>query len=332
MRYNGRNEGIGKYAMHAQQEMLNDGVRLSLFREALAARVRPGDVVLDAGTGTGVLAVMAAQAGAAHVYAVDNRGVADLARQVAGANGVADRITVIRGDVRHVALPRRVDGMVCELLGYAGLAEGITRLLPRVLERHVRPGGWCIPGNLRVWVAPVEHAALHERILLAHADHGVDLGPVRDEIVQHYWVEHLAGADMPAAPGLVRVEDWAGDTVGDAARENPDMAVRRHAAVHGFGVWFTAQLAPGVLLDTGPHAPPTSWRQVFLPLPQPLSVRTGDTLRLELATLPMPHGEAFHWKTAHLRGGQTLFKRAFSNALSCMAKSVLDGSPGSGPG
>lgn len=314
--------------MYADHTILNDGVRLAHFREALRARVRPGDVVLDAGTGTGVLAVMAAQAGAGHVYAVENRGIIELARDVVHANGCADRITLIRGDVQNVCLPQKADGVVCELIGYAGLAEGITRLLPRAIALHLKPGAWSIPGDLRVFAAPVQHEGLHERILLAHTDASVDLGPVLREIVQNYWVENLAGANLLAPPSVVFAADWSGDPGRTAHKEGPPMSAQRHGVLHGFGAWFTAELAPGVTLDTGPHAPLTSWRQVFFPLPQPLPVREGDTITFALTSIPMAQGDMFHWKCAAARGGRTLFEAAYSNALSCHSLQAFGQSAG----
>src|SRR5439155_3036542 len=54
-------------AIHVK--MLNDRRRTSQFLTSIREVVRPGDVVVDLGTGTGILAVAAARAGARHVYA-----------------------------------------------------------------------------------------------------------------------------------------------------------------------------------------------------------------------------------------------------------------------
>ena len=58
--------------------MLHDERRTGDYLAAIAAAVRPDDVVLDIGTGSGVLAVAAARAGARHVYAVEASDIAEV--------------------------------------------------------------------------------------------------------------------------------------------------------------------------------------------------------------------------------------------------------------
>ena len=70
--------------------MLHDHRRTGDHLAAVAEAVRPGDVVLDVGTGSGVLAVAAARAGARRVYAVEASDIAEVAERVFAAKPPAD--------------------------------------------------------------------------------------------------------------------------------------------------------------------------------------------------------------------------------------------------
>src|SRR5687768_18330237 len=97
--------------------MLLDAARVEGFARAIAQVVRPGDVVLDVGTGTGILAILAAKAGARRVYAIDRSGVVELARAHVAANGVGDVDEVIRGSLEQLQLPEPPRVIVGEQLG-----------------------------------------------------------------------------------------------------------------------------------------------------------------------------------------------------------------------
>lgn len=60
---------------------------------------------MDVGTGSGILACWAAQAGAKRVYAVEYTDMAHHARNVVRANGLDHIVTVIQGAVEEVVLP-----------------------------------------------------------------------------------------------------------------------------------------------------------------------------------------------------------------------------------
>ena len=86
-------------------DVIRDRVRTGAFQRAIDSVVRPGDVVLDVGAGSGILSMFAARAGAARVYAVERTTVAVLAQDLAAANGLADIVQVIHGDVMDIELP-----------------------------------------------------------------------------------------------------------------------------------------------------------------------------------------------------------------------------------
>src|SRR5689334_13589718 len=105
------------------RSLLEDSVRTEAFASAIAAVVRPGDVVLDLGSGSGVLAILACRAGARKVFAVEQGHIADVAAMLIANNGCADRVDVLHARSQDVELSERANVLVTETLGNLGFDE-----------------------------------------------------------------------------------------------------------------------------------------------------------------------------------------------------------------
>jgi ribosomal protein L11 methyltransferase len=127
---------------------------------ALEEALRPGDRVLDVGTGSGILAIAALKLGAASVLALDVSPVAvEVARANAAANGLApDRIEVRLATLEGAAgepfvpLPEGLAILGAEIGTYDVvvaniIARVIARLAPALL-RATRPGGTLIASGI----------------------------------------------------------------------------------------------------------------------------------------------------------------------------------------
>lgn len=145
--------------------MIADRARTQLFLEAIQRTVAPGDVVLDLGTGTGVLAIAAAKAGASRVYAVERTAIADVAARMFESNGVADRVTLIRQNSTAICLPERAQVLTSELLGTDPLSERILEYTSDAVQRLLVPDARIVPKRLRVLARAVQ---LPETIIARH--------------------------------------------------------------------------------------------------------------------------------------------------------------------
>ena len=156
--------------------MLADHQRMAAYHSAILGNqdVFRDKVVMDIGTGSGILAVWAAQAGARRVYAVEYTDMAIHARKVMQANQVDHIVTVIQGAVEEVELPIEQDGLevepdedgnnshrcvdiiISEWMGYFLLRESMLDSIIRARDKFLkRRTGLMFPSHTTMLWAPV---------------------------------------------------------------------------------------------------------------------------------------------------------------------------------
>ncbi len=130
-------------------QCLLDRHRTETFRAAIRSVVRPGQLVVDIGAGSGILSFFAAEAGAGRVVAVeiDCHLAACLKRSIE-ANGLGDIIRVRCGDATTLQLPAPADVVICELVDTGLLDEMQVPVLNALRSRGViGPTTRVLPGR-----------------------------------------------------------------------------------------------------------------------------------------------------------------------------------------
>lgn len=261
--------------------MLMDRVRIDAYANAIAQSVRPSDVVVDLGAGTGILSILAAKAGARHVYAVERGSIASLAEDVIRRNGCADRITVLREDARTVILPEPPSLIVTETIGDYGFDEEISQLV-RVIRRQCQDQVRVIPESLSVHLALMESTQLEAAFQQLSNGMPVALGALAERLA-HRPIKTRVRNDQIVSHDVVF---WRGALAEDAPRESSDVTfeLTRDARVSGIALWFSAEMGNGLHLGSGPFSSEVHWKMPVFPIVPALEVRRGDELsgRLQL--------------------------------------------------
>jgi Ribosomal protein L11 methyltransferase (PrmA) len=283
---------------------LSDDVKIDAYRRAIREIVRPGSVVCDLASGTSILGLLACQAGAARVYSVEITGMVEVARAIAEVNGLSDRLIPVQGESTEVALPERVDVIVCDQIGHFGVEAGLIEYGCDARDRFLKPGGIMMPSRVDLFVAPVESAEQFGRVeFWNRPSAGFDVSPVRKWAVNTGYpttIDPLAPLGQAACAASIDMAAVAPAPFRLSAR----LAIERTGTLHGIGGWFSAQLSAGVTLSNGPGAGRLNRQNVFFPIDAPVAVLPGDEVAVSMHVIPVD--TLVTWTAEILRGSRSL--------------------------
>lgn len=280
--------------------MLNDLERNAMFQEAIETAVRPGDHVLDIGSGSGLLAMVAARSGATHVTSCELvRPLAEAAERIVRCNGLSDFVTIVnrRSDelVTGVDLPRPVDVIVTEIVDCGLVGEGILPTLRHAREHLLKPGGIVIPQAARLMAVPIESTSIWQLNQVDQAC-GFDVTHFNEFATSRYFQVRLNA--WPYRPLATPRELIAFDFLNDSllpGEHSVELPVDTSGTCHGIAFWFEMSLDKERVLSNGPgdrlsRAGDTQpvgeagrhWLQAFHSFAEPVGVVASDSLRLKV--------------------------------------------------
>ena len=265
--------------------MMADTARNKAY-EAAISRASPGRHVLDIGTGSGLLAMMAARAGAAKVDTCETVApIAATAARIIAANGFSERVSVHskHSDAMVVGedLSRRADLLVTETFASGLLSEGVLPALERAWRDLLAPDAQVIPSRA--------------------AAHGYLVGG--EDIEAHLFAPTATGFDLSAfdlfAPAKVGLhldriphealsadfEIFAFDLMQTwfaPQRKVIEVAVTQAGRCVGVAQWLNLQLDAESNYENRPRASAgaNGWMHVLYRFDRPMDLKVGDTVRL----------------------------------------------------
>jgi protein arginine N-methyltransferase 1 len=290
------------YSVADYGAMIVDPVRMDRYVRALERAIKPGAVVVDIGTGTGILALLACRLGARRVYAIEPQDVIQVAREIAAANGCADRIEFIQGLSTAVTLPERADVIVSDLTGALPWFE---RHIPAIVDarrRLLAPDGVLIPRQDVGWAAIVDVEELYRRWTgpWNGAAAALDMTAARRIIVNTTTAVHVTPKDLVTEPQRWGATDY---TVVEDTNVRAPLAwtIVKPRTGHGFAAGFDRTLAEDIQMSNAPDAAeadrPTIYPTLFFPWPAPVALATGDRVAVQLDATLMRRDYIWTWRT-----------------------------------
>ncbi|CAM8960282.1 hypothetical protein QQ045_003184 [Rhodiola kirilowii] len=307
--------------LYHQKEMLSDRVRMDAYFNSIMKNKHhfAGKTVLDVGTGSGILAIWSAQAGARKVYAVEATKMSEHARALVKANNLEGVVEVIEGSIEDVSLPEKVDVIISEWMGYFLLRESMFDSVICARDRWLNSTGVMYPSHARMWMAPIRSGLGDQKAKNYEGsldnwyhfmdgmkdDYGVDMNiltsPYAEEQKKYYlqtslW-NNLHPHQIIGAPAIIKEIDCSKVTVEEIREVRStftSVIASESTRLCALGGWFDVHFKGSegnpvdeeVELTTAPSVNNgTHWgQQVFLLHPS-IRVDEGDSLNVTFSMI-----------------------------------------------
>jgi protein arginine N-methyltransferase 7 len=241
-------------------QISTDATRIAAWAAALADLVQPGMLALEVGAGSGILAMLAARAGADVVSCENDDVLAAIAEEIVRHNGLAEQIRIVSKSVADLRVPddlsRPADLLLLDLFG-----DSLFNFKPfdaiRIARRLLRPGAVIVPMRVSL-IAALADFRRWGRVVPGQVA-GFDLGP----LVNLASLRHSLDATDPdlllrstAEPIVSAVPP---DDMPAPSGQSDRILVSNGGPVNGVAIWLRLELAPGHVLEARPGLAPAGF-------------------------------------------------------------------------
>lgn len=268
--------------------MLKDYVRVAGYRRAIENKVKEGSIAMDLGTGTGILAFLAAKAGAKKVYAIEKRSdIVTLSKELAAENKIDDKIEYLVGNSAKIdesLITEKVDVFISEILGSGIFEENVLEFTMDARDRFCKPDVELIPCKLDVYafgydagrqddisLEASEIERLYDLKLTKYKENLVNFITSRYERFNTSIYRVMTNQLLTKSIDLKTLK-------ATMFKDKLELEALEDGEINAFCAYFVAHLDESTTLTNSPWAPSTHWIQKVFVMPQSLNVRKGQKI------------------------------------------------------
>ena len=278
--------------------MMNDRIRNDAYFAALRAAVTPDTKVLEIGTGSGLLAMMAARLGASRVTTCEAvTEIAATARAIVADNGLTPPVTVVAKMSTTmeigVDMDERADLLVSEILSSEFLGEGVLASIEDAKRRLLKPGARIIPARGSIQFALFGGDDIEKNIRVDEV-YGFDVRKFNAIVPRKQYISRNdLNIELLSDAGCAFSFDFAGtDRFPLSDRRSIEVAVRRAGRCCGIIQWIRLEMDDTVVFENHPAVrnPSSSWQHCAYVFPSPIDVLPG-----QVAVIAAAHNRNTPW-------------------------------------
>jgi len=278
--------------LYEHEKMLSDQVRVGNYAAGIKALVKPGQTVIDLGTGNGILSVLAALRNPARVYAIDHSPFIAVAKHLAAANGCSN-IEFIEKNSRDFEPEEKVDVILHEQMGDDLFSESMLDNILDLKNRLLKQDGIVVPARFDLYLEPVTlHDEYRVRRFHEHLIDGVDFSSFEDNSLIDSYRSHSYDRQFlpPSAfikplckpEPLISIDLNELQSIDEISmRHNLKRTVTTHGKLDGMVLYFRCRFTDSIEFDTSPFSTHTHWGNRFF-RGESQAVKSGDQLAINI--------------------------------------------------
>lgn len=269
--------------------LLSNNLRTSAFQKALSEQVRSTDLILEIGTGSGILAMLAAKAGAAHVVTCERQPLmASVAQGIIRDNQLQEKITVLPKAIRELEigadLPRRANILLADLFTGDLLEAGGLRLIQEARTKLACNDSHVIPSSATLRGRLVGGPDL-ERLCRSGNTSNLNLSRFNlfSPPVVQILPERFSTLHYQAFSDAIDCFQFDFSTLEGCQprRRTTTLKSSSGGKLLGFLQWLSLELSPGNVLESD-ETSPIAWSRYLHVFPQPIEMTAGQTVQLHI--------------------------------------------------
>lgn len=267
--------------------ILLDEARNAAYAQAIARMVHPGMRVLEIGTGSGLLAMLCAQAGALVTTCETNPIIAATARAIIDRNGLSDRVRVVAKHSNQIRIPEDMDApadlLVHEIFGSRLVDEGVTSALIDSRARLLAPKAPSLPPAAEIRCALARSDVPRKEVGLVQ---GFDLSlfNLLNAPGRRPPLRKRKGVQYCSKPASVLRMDYDSPAPFGPEKETQSL-ISTGGRVDGILQWIRLDFGAGNLLENNPLDGGfiSSWGAALFDFVTPLETKVGDVIDVTIS-------------------------------------------------
>lgn len=270
--------------------MMNEQKRNQAYLTALEGAVTPHTSVFEIGTGSGLLAMMAAKLGAKQVTTCEAVPlIAQTAQRIVADNGLDKTVKVVAKRSTDLTIgedmAEKADILVSEIFSSELLGEYVLPSLEDAKRRLLKPGGRVIPAAGHIMIALFGGDDMR-RNLMVDDSFGFNLQRFNGLVSNKRMIaRNDLDIEMLSDPVAAFAFDFEQDNSFPAQSRTLEITAKAAGRCYGIIQWIRLQMDKDTLFENHPaeRTPVSNWQQCAYVFDRPVDLKRGQVVVISAA-------------------------------------------------